>query len=150
MSRWSWGRAGRGPQHREVLLPCPPEGEASAAILATVPRLRRQDILVSWRVSLLAPGAVPVAAALTVLTIAAIALASYLVPPLGALLGAIDREGYAKLAEDRLGIGLHQRQRLVRLFLQPLGQHSIGFTDAAIRIVHFVERRCVAHYAPQW
>lgn len=61
---------------------------ASAAVLATVPRLRRQDLLVSLRVSLLAPGAVPLAAALTVLSVAAIVLASYLVPPLGALLGA--------------------------------------------------------------
>lgn len=60
----------------------------SAALLATVPRLRRQDLLVSWRVSLLAPGAVPLSAAFTVLAVAVVAIGAYLIPVLGLLVGA--------------------------------------------------------------
>ncbi|MFC0674069.1 DUF624 domain-containing protein [Brachybacterium hainanense] len=60
---------------------------ASAAALATVPRLRRQELLVSWRVSLLCPGAVPLAAVLTVLCTAGILVLAYLLPPFGLLLG---------------------------------------------------------------
>jgi hypothetical protein len=67
---------------------------------------------------------------------------------LGALLRAIDGKGDTELAEDGLGVRLHQRQRFVRLFFEPLGEGPIRFADAAIRIIHFVERRFVAHYAP--
>lgn len=60
---------------------------ASAAALIAVPRLRRQDLLVSWRVALLCPGAVPVAAFLLVLTLAVIGLVALVLPPIGLLLG---------------------------------------------------------------
>ena len=66
----------------------------------------------------------------------------------GPLLRAVDRKGNAQPAKDRLGIALHQGQRLVGLLIEPLAQNPVGFADGSIRIVHFIKRRCIAHCAP--
>lgn len=60
---------------------------AGAAALLSVPRLRRQDLLVSWRLGLLCPGAVPAAACAAVACLAVVALVSLVLPPVGLLLG---------------------------------------------------------------
>lgn len=60
----------------------------SVAVLTVVPRVRRQDVLVAWRLALLLPGALPMRFIALVLGLAAwIALCSFLWP-LALLVGA--------------------------------------------------------------
>lgn len=57
-----------------------------AAILAN-PRLRRQDLLVTWRLALLMPGALPVRTILLLVLVAVWSLVSVLIVPLSVLVG---------------------------------------------------------------
>lgn len=58
-----------------------------AAILASA-RLRRQDLLVTWRLALLVPGALPVRTIVLLVVLAVWSLLSVLIPPLAVLFGA--------------------------------------------------------------
>lgn len=58
-----------------------------AAILAS-PRLRRQDLLVTWRLALLMPGALPVRTIVLLVLVAVWSLVSVLIVPLSVLVGS--------------------------------------------------------------
>ncbi|APX31527.1 hypothetical protein BH708_00920 [Brachybacterium sp. P6-10-X1] len=60
----------------------------SAAVLVAVPRVRRQDLPVSWRLALLLPGTLPVHFIAVVLGLAAWIAVCSLVWPVGLLVGA--------------------------------------------------------------
>lgn len=60
----------------------------SASALAAVPRVRRQDLLVSWRISLLIPGALPLRSVGLGLLLLVWVLLCWALWPVGLLLGA--------------------------------------------------------------
>lgn len=60
----------------------------SAGSIAAVPRVRRQDLLVTWRIALLLPGALPLRTIGLSLLLAAWVLVCWAVWPIGLLLGA--------------------------------------------------------------
>lgn len=60
----------------------------SLASIVAIPRLRRQDLVVTWRIALLMPGALPGRAIVLVLLLAIWATVSSTIWPVGALLGA--------------------------------------------------------------
>ena len=60
---------------------------ASAAVLASSPRLRRQNLLVTWRVALLAPGAIPAGCFLLIVVLVPWFVLCTVIPPRGILAG---------------------------------------------------------------
>ena len=85
----------------------------SLAAIAVAPRVRDQDLLVTWRLALLMPGAVPVRSLALAVLLAAWTLLSTTVWPLGLLLGA-------GLAID-LAVGLLSTR--ISLLLDDLSAH---------------------------
>lgn len=60
----------------------------SASAVAAIPRVRRQDLLVTWRIALLMPGALPVRAVCIGLLLLVWVLVCWVMWPIGLLLGA--------------------------------------------------------------
>lgn len=60
----------------------------SAAAISAIPRVRRQDLLVSWRIALLIPGALPLRTIGLCLLLLVWVLVCWAVWPIGLLLGA--------------------------------------------------------------
>lgn len=60
----------------------------SASAVAAIPRVRRQDVLVAWRIALLMPGALPVRAVGIGLLLLVWVLVCWVMWPIGLLLGA--------------------------------------------------------------
>lgn len=86
----------------------------SLAAIAVAPRVRRQDVLVTWRLALLMPGAVPFRGLALVVLVAAWALVSTTVWPLAVLLGAgLAVDAAVALLATRIG-----------LLLEDLGGHD--------------------------
>lgn len=86
----------------------------SLAAIAVAPRVRRQDVLVTWRIAVLMPGAVPFRGLALVVLVAAWAVVSTTVWPLAVLLGA-------GLAVDAAVVLLSTR---IGLLLEDLGGHD--------------------------
>ncbi|MGO1286684.1 MAG: DUF624 domain-containing protein [Brachybacterium sp.] len=86
----------------------------SLAAIAVAPRVRRQDVLVTWRLAVLMPGAVPFRGLALVVLVAAWAVVSTTVWPLAVLLGA-------GLAVDAAVVLLSTR---IGLLLEDLGGHD--------------------------
>lgn len=86
----------------------------SLAAIAVAPRVRRQDVLVTWRLALLMPGAVPFRGLALVVLVAAWAVVSTTVWPLAVLLGAgLAVDAAVALLATRIG-----------LLLEDLGGHD--------------------------